>query len=65
MGTARQRKDPRPDYQGQYIALSSSGEGRVIASGRKYGPVFDAARKQGETIPTVVFVPKDDTTYFY
>lgn len=65
LADARRGQDSHPDYQGQYVAISSSGEGRVIASGREYGPVFDAARRQGETIPTVVFVPKDNITYFY
>jgi len=65
MGTARQGTDRRPNYEGQYVALSSSEGSKVIASGRKFGTVFDAARKQGEAIPTIVFVPKENGAYFY
>ncbi len=65
MGTARKGRDRRHTYEGQYVALSSSEHGRVIASGRKMGPVYDEARKQGETIPTIIFVPKGDTGYYY
>jgi hypothetical protein len=65
MGTVRQVKERRHNYEGQYVALSSSGDKRVIASGPKVGPVFDEARKQGETAPTIVFVPKSNTAYFY
>ena len=65
MATARQGTDRQPNYEGQYVALSSSKGDKVIASGQKFGTVFDAARKQGETIPTIVYVPKDNGAYFY
>ncbi len=65
MGTAREAKERRDNYEGQYIALSSSGDKKIIAHGPEMGPVFDEARKQGETIPTIVFVPKSNAVYCY
>jgi hypothetical protein len=65
MGTERQAKERQPNYEGQYVALSSSGNKKIIASGSKVGPVFDEARRQGETAPTIVFVPKRNTVYIY
>ena len=65
MGTARQVKDRQPNYEGQYIVLSSSGDKKVIASGPKMGPVLAEAREKGETTPTIVFVPKRNTAYFF
>ncbi len=65
MGTARQEMDRRQNYEGQYVAFSSSGDRRVIASGPKVGPVFDEARRQGEEIPTIVFVPRGNTAHLH
>lgn len=65
MGTTRQVKDHQKSYEGQYVAISSSGGKKVVASGSKVGPVFDEARKLGENAPTIVFVPKRNTAYYY
>lgn len=65
MGTVREGADRKQSYEGQYVAIQSFDGNKVIASGRKMGPVFDEARKQGETIPTIVFVPKGDGAYFF
>jgi formylmethanofuran dehydrogenase subunit D len=56
-------KRKKPNYEGKYVALSSSGDSKVIASGRKFGDVFNAAVKLGETIPTIVFIPRKGITY--
>jgi len=65
MGTMRQAKERQANYEGQYIALSSSGDKTVIASGPKVGPVFDEARRLGENAPTIIFVPKRNIAYHY
>ena len=65
MGTKQRAKERRQNYEGQYVAVSSSGDKRVIASGPKAGPVFEEARRQGEAAPTIVFVPKKNAAYLY
>ena len=65
MGTMRQDTGQTPNYEGKYVAIQTGGGHKIIASGRKVGPVIDEARKQGENIPTVVFVPRRDGAYYY
>ena len=65
MGPVQQKTDQNRQYEGQFIAYSSPTGDRVIASGSNSGTVIDTARKQGVTIPTVVFVPKRDSSYLY
>jgi len=51
--------------EAKYVAFGPEGFKKLIASGPNVGKVIDRARQEGIEIPTVVFVPKEDTTYIY
>lgn len=52
-------------YAGKYVAFCSSDSKKVIASGSNPATVIKKARSQGENIPAIVFVPKEDVAYIY
>ena len=54
-----------PQYQGKYVALSSSGRKSVIASTSRLNTVIKKAQQQGVDDPAIVFVPEKGATCLY
>lgn len=52
-------------YQGKYVAFTSSGRKSIVASGSNLNTVIKKAQKNGEVDPPIVFVPKRGTTCLY
>jgi hypothetical protein len=51
--------------ESKYVAFGPEGCTKPVASGSNVGKVIDRARKKGVEVPTVVFFPKEVTTYIY
>ena len=51
--------------EAKYVAFGPEGCKKPIASGNNVGKVIDRARQKGIEVPTVVFSPKEGTTYIY
>lgn len=52
-------------YQGKYVAFDDSHDNKIVAYGQNAGVVIEKARQRGVNVPSVVFVPKEDTAYVY
>ena len=52
-------------YQGKYVAFTSSGRKSIVASGSNLNTVVKRARQQGVDAPAIVFVPKKGATFLY
>ena len=52
-------------YQGKYVAFDPKKGKEVIASGLNAGMVIKKAREKGVSVPSVVFIPKENTAYVY
>lgn len=52
-------------YQGKYVAFTSSGRKSIVAFGSTLNSVINKARKQGVEAPPIVFVPKKGATCLY
>lgn len=52
-------------YHGKYVAIDSSRNNEVIASGTDVGKVIEKARAKGFKVPSIVFVPEKDVAYIY
>ena len=51
--------------EAKYVAFGPEGFKKQIASGNNVGKVIDSARQKGIKVPTIMFVPKEGTTYIY
>ena len=52
-------------YSGQYVAMPSFKDKRVICSGYDIAKVFTNAQDQGYEQPVVLYVPKEGMTNIY
>jgi len=52
-------------YGGQYIAIASMEDRKVLASGKDPGVVLDEAKSRGTANPILVFVPEKDAVLLF
>lgn len=52
-------------YQGKYVAFTSSGRKSIVASGSNLNTVVKKAQQHGVDAPAIVFVPKRGVTCLY
>ncbi len=52
-------------YQGKYVAFTSSGRKSIVASSSNLNTVVRKAQRKGVDAPAIVFVPKKGATCLY